>query len=63
MNVGESFDPIAERYGDQLEEAPIGEGLYLLSEDQPGSYPALTFEVADGIVRSISGGVPQAAGE
>jgi hypothetical protein len=63
LSVGESFDPIAERYGDQLEEAPIGKGLYLLSGDEPGSYPALTFEVMDGIVRSISGGVPQAAGE
>lgn len=64
LTVGDSFDPIAERYGDQLEEAPIGEGLYLLSEGEPGTYPALTFEVTNaGVVRSIGGGVPQAAGE
>ncbi len=63
LSVGDSFDPIEERYGDQLEGAPIGEGLYLLSENEPGTYPALTFEVGDGVIRSISGGVPQAAGE
>lgn len=61
--VGSPFEPIAEEYGDQLEEAAIGEGLYLLSEDAPGTYPALTFAVRGGTITSIGGGEPQAAGD
>ncbi len=63
VSVGDSFDLIRDQYGDQLEESPVGEGAYLLSEGEPGSYPALTFSVEGDTISSISGGEFQAAGE
>jgi hypothetical protein len=67
--VGASFAPIQEKYGDQLEKSPIGaptkgdDGIWLLSENEPGSYPALSFAVEGGVITNISGGEFQAAGE
>lgn len=42
----------------------MGEGSYLLSEGEPGTFPALTFSVeGDNTIASISGGEFQPAGE
>ena len=41
-----------------------GEGSYLLSEGEPGTFPALTFSVeGDNAIVTISGGEFQPAGE
>lgn len=61
--VGDSFEPIRQRYGDQLEESVIGEGIYLLSEGKPGTHPALSFTLDGDTITSISGGEFQPAGE
>jgi hypothetical protein len=63
VSVGDSFDLIRDEYGDQLEESMVGEGSYLLSEGEPGTYPALTFTVEGDAITSISGGKFQPAGE
>ena len=63
VSVGDSFALIRDEYGDQLEESMVGEGSYLLSEGEPGSYPALNFSVEGDTISSISGGEFQAAGE
>jgi hypothetical protein len=64
VSVGDSFGPIRDRYGDQLERPVIaGESSWLLSDNEPGTYPALTFELDGDTVTSIKGGEPQAAGE
>jgi len=42
----------------------VGEGSYLLSEGEPGTFPALTFSVeGDNAIVTISGGEFQPAGE
>jgi len=60
--------PISQRYGDRLKPPPVGSpteasDVLMLSENEPGTYPALTFFVDNGYIESISGGVFQAAGE
>ena len=61
--VGDSFAPIEERYGEQLVPAPIGTDAFVLSEGEPGSYPALTFSLQGDAIIAIRGGEPQSAGE
>lgn len=66
--IGRSFSPISQRYGDRLKPPPVGSpteasDVLMLSENEPGTYPALTFFVDNGYIESISGGVFQAAGE
>ena len=69
FKVGGPFASLRQRYGDQLTESPIGapaengDGLWVLSDGEPGSYPALTFSVDDDVITAISGGEPQSAGE
>jgi hypothetical protein len=69
FKVGSPFSGLRERYGDQLTESPIGgpaengDGLWVLSDGEAGTYPALTFGVEDDVIASISGGEPQSAGE
>lgn len=63
ITIGDSFEPIRNEYGDELEESVIGEEIYVLSEGAPGTYPALSFALAGDEITSISGGEPQAAGE
>lgn len=62
--VGSPFSSIRARYGDQLTESPIGgPGAWVLSEGEPGTFPALLFTVDNDAITSISGGEPQPAGE
>jgi hypothetical protein len=69
FKVGSSFGSLRQRYADQLTESPIGspdkngDGLWLLSEGEPGTHPAFTFDVQNDVITSISGGEYQAAGE
>ena len=62
--VGGSFAPIRDRFGDQLTGSPIGgPGNYVLSENEPRSFPALMFATRNDTITSISGGEFQPAGE
>lgn len=63
LSIGDSFAPIEDEYGDQLRDSPIGEGVYLLSEGDPGTFPALKFFVQRDRIQSIGGGYYRAAGE
>jgi hypothetical protein len=69
FKVGGSFAALRQRYADQITESPIGgpdkngDGAWLLAEGEPGTRPAFTFDVLDGVITSISGGEFQAAGE
>lgn len=62
--VGGPVSPLVKQYGDQLTTSPIGGGNTLvLSENEPGSHPALEFFAPEGLIVSISGGFRQPAGE
>ena len=56
-------DLVRDQYSDQLEESMVGEGSYVLSEGEPGTYPALTFSVEADTISTISGAEFQPAGE
>ncbi|MDQ3725360.1 MAG: hypothetical protein M3335_05655 [Actinomycetota bacterium] len=63
LTVGDSFAPIRQRYGGQLRASPLGEGGWVLSEGDPGSYPALVFSLRGGEIAAMAGGLPRPAGE
>jgi hypothetical protein len=66
VSVGDSIRPVMRKYKEQLVESPLGNGALVLSQDQPGSSPALVFSLVYGGSRidEISGGaVVQPAGE
>jgi predicted Ser/Thr protein kinase len=61
--VGQSRATLQRRYGVGLRRAPIGSASYMLSEGQPGTYPALTFALEKRRIIAISGGTVQPAGD
>ena len=66
VSVGDSIRPVMRKYEDQLVESPLGTGALVLSQDEPGTSPALTFAMAYGgnrIVEISGGAVVQPAGE
>lgn len=63
VRVSDSIAPILQRYGDQLQPGPFGDSL-VLSENEPGSQPALVFYLEGETITNITGGdIFQPAGE
>jgi hypothetical protein len=66
---GATLGMLRRRYGDRLDRSPIGPdgpvpANYLLPRKRPGTYPALTFAVAENSeVAAICGGLPRPAGD
>jgi hypothetical protein len=66
VSVGDSIKPVMRRYERKLVESPLGTGALVLSQDAPGSSPALVFSLVYGgnrIVEISGGAVVQPAGE
>ena len=66
VSVGDSIKPVMKRYEGKLVESPLGTGALVLSQDAPGSSPALVFSLAYGknrIIEISGGAVVQPAGE
>jgi hypothetical protein len=66
VSVGDSIRPVMHKYKDHLVESPLGTGALVLSQDEPGSSPALVFSLVYGgsrIVEISGGAVVQPAGE
>jgi hypothetical protein len=66
VSVGDSIRPVMRNYKDRLVESPLGTGALVLSQDAPGSSPALVFSLEYGgkrIVEISGGAVVQPAGE
>jgi hypothetical protein len=66
VSVGESIKPVMEQFPDDLIADPQGTGALVLSQDAPGSSPALTFALAEGgneIVQITGGALVQPAGD
>ena len=66
VSVGDSIKPVLKRYEGELVESPLGTGALVLSQDAPGSSPALVFSLVQGgnrIVEISGGAVVQPAGE
>jgi hypothetical protein len=62
IGVGDSLARLKKVYGTVLAPAPVGTA-FAVSENEPGTYPALTFGVSDGRINGIGGGSLQPAGE
>ena len=66
VSVGDSIKPVLRKYEGDLTESPLGNGAIVLSQDAPGSSPALVFSTVYGgnrIVEISGGAVVQPAGE
>lgn len=61
--VGDPFAPIQEAFSARLRLSPIGESSYIFSPREPGSFPALVFNVQEGTIAQIGAGNPPPAGE
>jgi hypothetical protein len=66
VSVGESIKPVLEQFSEQVIEDPQGTGALVLSQDAPGTSPALTFALVQGgneIVQITGGALVQPAGD
>jgi hypothetical protein len=66
VSVGGSIKPVLEQFPDDVIADPQGSGALVLSQDAPGTAPALTFALVQGgneIVRISGGALTQPEGE
>ena len=66
VSVGESIKPVMAQFAEELIADPQGSGALVLSENAPGSSPALTFALIEGgnqIVQITGGALVRPAGD